>query len=616
MGRPKGLPQVMPAFLRIVRRLWPYVRKNRVLMSAALAAVLARVALRLLEPWPIKWVFDRVLVPVPDPRDGLPFLGALDAGTLTIVAALTVMAIFGLRALAEYWSSVWFAIVGNRVVTEVRDDLYRHLQRLSLGFHTRARTGDLLVRVSGDIALLRDAAVAALLPLLANLLLLGVMALVMVVVDWRLALLAGASLPLYALSSVRLSRGIREVARRQRQREGLLAASAVESIGGMSTVQAMSMEDIFAAGFSSENVGIMKENVQGRRLSAKLERTVDVMYGISSALVLWFGAGLVLGGERTPGDLIVFLSYLRTGFRPLRDFAKYSARLSKATVAGDRVLEVLERAPDVRDLPGAVPAPPLRGEVRFERVTFGYEPERPVLKDLSLHVPAGRRVALAGPSGIGKSTMLSLLLRLYDPWEGRVLLDGRDTREYTVASLRAQVSIVLQDSLLFAASVRDNIAYGAPRATREDIEAAARLANAQRFVEALPKGYDTVVGERGVTLSQGQRQRIAIARAAVRKAPLLLLDEPTNGLDEASERTVVEALERLADGRTTFLVTHDLRLASRADIIVYLDEGGVREQGTHDELLRAGGRYAELYQLQTGDGHGGVGEVRPDAVRV
>lgn len=616
MSRPKGLPQVMPAFLRIVRRLWPYVRKNRVLLWAALAAVLARTALRLLEPWPIKWVFDRVLVPVPDPRDGLPFLGALDAGTLTIVAALTLMAIFGLRALAEYWSSVWFAIVGNRVVTEVRDDLYRHLQRLSLGFHTRARTGDLLVRVSGDIALLRDAAVAALLPLLANLLLLGVMALVMLLVDWRLALLAGASLPLYLLSSVRLSRGIREVARRQRQREGLLAASAVESIGGMSTVQAMSMEDIFAEGFSSENVGIMKENVRGRRLSAKLERTVDVMFGISSALVLWFGAGLVLGGERTPGDLIVFLSYLRTGFRPLRDFAKYSARLSKATVAGDRVLEVLERAPDVRDLPGAVPAPPLRGEVRFERVTFGYEPDRPVLKDLDLHVPAGRRVALAGPSGIGKSTMLSLLLRLYDPWEGRVLIDGRDAREYTVASLRAQVSIVLQDSLLFAASVRDNIAYGAPRATREDIEAAARLANAQRFVEALPKGYDTVVGERGVTLSQGQRQRIAIARAAVRKAPLLLLDEPTASLDEASERTVLEALERLAEGRTTFLVTHDLRLASRADIIVYLDEGGVREQGTHDELLRAGGRYAELYRLQTGDGHGSVGEVRPDAVRV
>src|SRR5262249_41935452 len=239
-----------------------------------------------------------------------------------------------------------------------------------------------------------------------------------------------------------------------------------------------------------------------------------------TALVLGYGALLVLRGTLSPGDLLVFLAYLKTAFRPVRD-------LAKATAAGERVLDLLDRTPEVRDRPGAVPAPALRGQVRFEGVGFAYEPGKPMLQEVEFEVGPGQRVALVGPSGIGKSTVVSLILRLYDPCEGRVVLDGRDVRDYTLASLRAQISVVLQDSILFAASVWDNIAYGAPGATREEIEAAARLANAHDFIQALPKGYDTILGERGVTLSHGQRQRIAIARAAVRKAPLLILDEPT-----------------------------------------------------------------------------------------
>jgi ATP-binding cassette subfamily B protein len=262
------------------------------------------------------------------------------------------------------------------------------------------------------------------------------------------------------------------------------------------------------------------------------------------------------------------------------------------------VLDLLERTPEVRDLPGAVTAPAFRGEVRFEGVDFGYEPGQRVLQGIDFALPAGRHAALVGPSGIGKSTLVGLLLRLYEPARGRVLIDGRDVREYTLASLRAQVSVVLQDSILFAASVRDNIAYGAPSATREEVEAAARLANADEFIRALPQGYDSVLGERGVTLSHGQRQRIAIARAAVRRAPILVLDEPTTGLDGENERAVVEALARLAEGRTTFLITHDLRLASRADVILYLEGGRVLECGSHAELARGDGRYATLYRLQ------------------
>jgi len=392
-----------------------------------------------------------------------------------------------------------------------------------------------------------------------------------------------------------------------------MAATAAEAITAIKTVQTLSLENVFAEAFSSSNRQSQKEDLKASRLSAGLGRSVDVLLALATALVMWYGARLVLRGELSAGDLVVFLTYLKRAFNPAQDFAKYTGRLAKATAAGERIIDLLERTPEVRDLSGAVAALVLVGAVRFEAVSFGYEPGRPVLEQIDFELRPGERVALAGPSGIGKSTLASLLLRLYDPSEGRVLIDGRDIREYTLASLRAQIGAVLQDNSLFAASAHDNIAYGAPPsphpfpsggegqkrgATREEVEAAAHLANAHDFIRALPQGYDTILGERGVTLSHGQRQRIAIARAAVRKAPLLILDEPTTGLDEENERAVLEALERLAAGRSTFLITHDLRLAAGADLILYLEKGRVLERGTHAELMRAGRRYAAVYQLQ------------------
>jgi ATP-binding cassette subfamily B protein len=302
--------------------------------------------------------------------------------------------------------------------------------------------------------------------------------------------------------------------------------------------------------------------------------------------------------ELTPGELLVFLAYLKNAFRPIQEFAKYTARLGKATAAGERVLDLLQHVPDVRDLPGAARAPAFTGAVCFERVGFAYEAGQPLLREVSFSVEPGQRVAIVGPSGSGKSTLVSLILRLYDPQPGAVRMDGRDIREFTLESLRAQISVVLQDNLLFAASVRENIAHGAPAASLEEIQAAARLANAHEFIEALPQGYETVLGERGVTLSHGQRQRIAIARAAIRKAPILILDEPMTGLDKKSERAVLESLERLDRNRTTFIITHDLRHATRADLTFYLEEGRLLERGTHVELLQANGQYAALYRAQ------------------
>jgi ABC-type transport system involved in Fe-S cluster assembly fused permease/ATPase subunit/aminoglycoside phosphotransferase (APT) family kinase protein len=373
-----------------------------------------------------------------------------------------------------------------------------------------------------------------------------------------------------------------------------MAARAAESMAGVNTVKSLGLEAAFSGVFARDCARSLREGVKGKRLEAKLERSADLLTALATALVLGYGTHLALRQAITPGDLLVFLSYLKTAFRPVRDFAKYAGRLAKATAAGERVVDLLERVPEVTDRPGAVAAPPLRGDLRFEGVGFAYEPGHPVLHDVSFEVAPGQRVAVVGPSGSGKSTLIGMLLRLHDPTTGRVLLDGRDVRDYALASVRAQVTVLLQDALLFTGTVRDNIAYGVPGATEEQVVAAARLASADRFISALPGGYDTAVGERGVTLSAGQRQRIAIARAALRRAPLFVLDEPTTGLDAESQRFVAAALSKLTAGCTTFLVTHDLALAADADVVLCVEDGRVVAQGPPAQLARSHPRYAAL----------------------
>lgn len=589
----------------MARHFWPHMRQERRLIALSLLALFAEIGLRLLEPWPLKWVFDSVFPTKSGTTStGPSFLGSLEPGGIALLAAVAVVAITALRALATYWNTIGFTQVGNRVLTQVRSDVYSHIQRLSLSFHTKARSGDLVVRVIGDVSQLKDVAVTALLPMLANVLIVVGMLGLMLLLNWRLALLSLVTVPLFWLSTVRLTGRIQEAARKQRKREGAMAATAAESISAIRVVQALSLEETLGASFFGQNKESLKQDAKGSKLAAGLERSVDVIIAIATGLVLWYGATLVLSNAMTAGDLLVFLTYMKNGFKPVKDFAKYTGRLAKATAAGERVLDLLDREPEIRDLPGAVAAPPLRGAVAFRNVSFEYEPGRPVLRDINLDVAPGQHVAVVGLSGNGKSTLVSLLLRLYDPTAGSVTIDGRDVREYTVSSLREQISTVMQDTILFAASARDNIAYGCPDATDEEVVAAARLANAHDFIEALPEGYDTILGERGTTLSNGQRQRIAIARAAIRKAPVLVLDEPGTGLDEENERTVMEALDRLVAGRTTFLVTHKLTQTRNADTIIVLDSGRIIEQGTHSELMQAGGVYRKLYMGESLAGYG------------
>lgn len=623
MAGSRGLHDSAPALARILARFWPRIRAQRGLLAGSFAALLVGVVFRLLEPWPLKFVFDRILTIKPQHHHHhhphLPHAAALysmDLGTLLVAAAAAVVVLTAARALAEYLSTVGFAVAGNRTLSEIRNDLYRHLQCLSLSFHNEAKAGDLTLRVMSDVSVLADVTTNAALPLLGDLLVMVGMAAFMLWLNWQLGLIVAGAFPVFWLSVSRLSHRITETSRRQRKREGAMAAAAAETIGAMKVVQTLSLERAFARNFSAHNRENLNDGVKVSRLAATMGRTLDLQISVATALVVYYGARLTLARQLTPGDLVIFLSYLKSTFKPLRDVARYSGRMARAVAAGERVADLMDQVPETRDLPNAAEAPEFSGEVEFRNLRFAYQPECEVLDDINLKVGPGQWVALVGKSGSGKSTLASLLVRLYDPTCGSVLIDGRDIREYRLESLRRQITVVLQDSLLFAASIRDNIAYGASNPAYDRIEAAARLANAHQFIAALPHGYDTTVGERGVKLSSGQRQRIAIARAAIRQAPILILDEPTTGLDNENGRAVIEALERLGRGRTTLLITHDLHFAARASLILYLEAGRIVEAGSHRELVARKGRYAALCALEAAQRHRAAGEGSADAVVV
>jgi ATP-binding cassette, subfamily B, bacterial len=572
------------------------MRAESGLIGGAVAALLLATVFRLAEPWPLKFVLDRVIATDASPGgSGIAMVDALSQGQLLAACAIGVVVVIGLRALAQYASTISFALAGQRVLTKVREQLFAHLQRLSLHFHDKQRTGDLTLRVVGDVGMLKEAAVTAFLPMLANILVIAGMAAVMLWLNWQLALLAFLPLPLLWFATTRIGKRIGEVSKQQRKREGAMAATASEALGSVRLVQSLGLEERIGETFKGASKKDLREGVRAKRLAAGLERSVDVLVGLSIAVVLWQGARLVMAGALTPGDLIVFITYLKNSFRPVRQFAKHTSRVAKAVAAGERVIEVLEVEPEIRDRPDGRPAPVLEGHIRFEGVSFAFA-RGPVLDRLDLDIPAGQSVALLGASGAGKSTITNLLLRLYDPAAGRLLFDGLDARDLTLRSLRRQIGVVPQESLLLAASVAENIRIADTEASDADVEAAARLADAHGFIARLPDGYATPLGERGATLSAGQRQRIAIARAALRRTPILVLDEPTTGLDGASETVVVEALLRVARDRTTMIVTHDPKLAERCDRVVYLEAGRIVEDGAPALLRhRPGSRFANLY---------------------
>jgi len=594
MAKNQSLKQSVPGFWNLLKYMGPYVDQHRPLIAGSFLALFASVLMRALEPWPLKIVIDHVIIPGTAQSTPGGWLDSLQPLTVVAGTSVALIMILGLRALSTYWQKVGFALVGNKVLTQVRSALYRHIQCLSLAFHNKAKSGDLLVRVIGDIGLLKEVAVTALMPLIGSLMVLTSMAALMFWLNWKLALLVLVSAPLYWLPTLILGKRIQIVSRKQRKREGAMASTAAESIGAMQVVQTLSLEDTFADQFGKQNQKSLKEGVKIKRLLAKLQGTVQLLTGVSTAAVLFYGTVLVLRGALTAGELLVFLSYLKAAFKPIQDFAKYSGRIAKASAAGERVIQIFETPADVTDEADAHPAPAFLGKVSFDHVSYSYENNQAVLKDINFCIQAGQKVAIVGPSGAGKSTLIGLLSRLYDPDQGQVLIDDTNIRSLTLESLRMQVSVVLQDTLLFATSIEENIAYGAPDSSASEIRQAARLANIHDFIESLPDGYATQVGERGVTISVGQRQRIAVARAALRKAPLLILDEPTSSLDKENRHAVLQALHEISVKRTTFMITHNLREIEHADVILHIENGTLIETGSHTELMSSGGGYTKL----------------------
>ncbi|HWE50667.1 MAG TPA: ABC transporter ATP-binding protein [Bryobacteraceae bacterium] len=558
-------------------------------------------AANLLQPWPMKIVLDDVLKQKKGGGWLNHFIDRASGGDplgMLKLAALSVLAIAVFGALCSYAEKYYTTNVGQWVMHELRQRVYFHLQSLSVAFHDGNRTGDLISRLTSDIDAIQSFVSSGLLDAVVNVLTLAGMVVIMFYINWRFTLIALSIMPVLGLVVFKYTRSIKKAAREVRKKEGEIVSVIQEVLSSMRVVKAFSREDYEVHRLEGESLENVEIALRARNMKARLTPIVSVIVAVGTALVLWFGAKMALAGTLSAGSLVLFIWYLGKMYKPMQDLSKMTDAWSKATIGYERIREVLETDNVVKDLPRARQAPRLRGLVEFEHVSFAYDPASPVLKDISFRIDAGQVAAIVGPTGSGKSTIINLIPRLYDPTEGVVKLDGQDVRKFKQRSIRDQISFVLQDTVLFTGPIWQNISYGKPDATREEILKAAQAANAHEFIEKMPQGYDTLVGERGLTLSGGQRQRIAIARAIIRNSPILILDEPSSGLDAEAEKLVFDALERLMKGKTSIVVAHRLATIRSADCIFVVKDGSIVERGTHEELTAAGGVYAELHDIQ------------------
>ena len=589
-----------PKRLSIRQLLSPHVGA----LSLGLIAVMGEGAANLLEPWPLKVVLDDVF----KTRQVHGWLNRIIYSTIGYdkiailkFACIAVLAIAVLDAICSYAEKYLTTSVGQWVTHDLRRVLYSHIQRLSLAYHDHKQTGDLISRVTSDIDAIQSFITSGLLSTLINVITLLGMVTVMFYINWRFTLIALSVAPFLFMIVYTYARRIKKASRAVRKKEGEIVSVIEEVLGSIRVVKAFAREDYELRRLEEESLESVEMSLRARGLKAKLTPIVQIIVAVGTALVLWFGTRMVLNTTLSAGSLIVFILYLGKMYKPMQELSKMTDAYSKAAVGYERIQEVLQTDKEVKDLPRARPAPRFRGQIEFEHVDFYYTDDTPILKDVSLKMEAGQLAALVGPTGAGKTTIISLIPRFYDPISGTVKIDGTDVKQFRQKSLRHQISFVLQETVLFHAPVWQNIAYGKPEATRAEILRAAELANATEFIDKLPDGYNTVLGEGGMTLSGGQRQRIAIARAIIRNTPILILDEPTSDLDAASEKLVFDALDRLMEGKTTIVIAHRLSTVRKADVIFVVKDGDIVETGTHDELLQRGGVYSELYKLQYGE---------------
>jgi len=576
-------------------------------LAIGLVAVIGESTADLLEPWPLKIVLDNVL----KAKNSSGWLNGLlhhlagdDKFSVLKFACFAVLGIALLDAICSYMEKYLTTSVGQWVTHDLRRALYSHLQRLSLAYHDQKRTGDLISTVTSDIDSIQSFINSGLLGVLINSITLLGMVGVMFYLNWRFTLIALSVVPVLFAIVYTYTRRIKNASRAVRKKESEIVSVIAEVLGSIRVVKAFAREDYEEKRLEEESLESVEIALRARGLKAKLAPIVQIIVAIGTFLVFWFGARMVLNGALSAGSLVLFIWYLGKMYKPMQELSKMTDSYSKALVGYERIQEVLETDKEVKDLPKAKVAPRFKGKIEFENVSFSYSAESPMLEEISFIIEPGQVAAFVGPTGAGKTTIISLIPRFYDPISGIIKIDGVDVRRFQQRSLRQQISFVLQETVLFSGPLWQNIAYGKPEATRAEILRAAELANASEFIDRMPEGYNSIVGERGMTLSGGQRQRIAIARAIIRDTPILILDEPTSGLDASSEKLVYEALDRLMQGKTVITIAHRLSTIRDADVIFVIEEGRLAEHGTHDELIQTGGLFAELERVQTGEERG------------
>ena len=598
------MPEPLPAektFKQWAPHLLPLLRPFRRNLLWAFLAMLLDATLTALRPWPLKVVVDCVFTHKPT---RVPWIGkwlsdaSLEPMHIVYGACAATLLIATSTGVLTYLFTRTLGGVGQRFVFSLRCKLFGHMQRLSLHFHDRQRTGDLVTRVTSDINAIQDLISQGSILLGSNAFLLTAMVSMMFWLNWRFALAALSVAPLLFWIVFSYTGRIRRATRTARTSDGLLASVAQETLSSIRVVQGLAQEQQQDDRFFAQGANSLAANLEGVRYRARVWPLVDFLAAAGLAIVMWYGATRVIAGELTTGDVIVFFAYVTNLYAPMKALSRLSFDYNKATIGAERIADVLEIRSEVSDRKGAQVVQKLKGDIEFRDVSFQYEPGRPVLSRINLHIAAGEKVAIVGSTGAGKSTLVSLVPRFFDPTSGIVLIGGEDIRNYQLQSLRDHVSLVLQDSLLFSGTIRENIAFGRPEASDAEIVAAAITANADGFIRQKPLGYETRVSERGTSLSGGQKQRIAIARSILRNAPILILDEPTSGLDAESERIVVDSLEAAAGGRTTLIIAHRLSTVRFADRVIVMEGGQIVEQGSHAELLTTNGKYAHLCQLQ------------------
>jgi ATP-binding cassette subfamily B protein len=593
-------------FFKIWRTFGRHLLPYWTWLTLAMIGLVLSILVDLAQPWPLKLIIDYIATPdrvLPSHLSWLQVFGESEARML-LTCALMIIGITIGQAVFGFIDKYLMAVVGEKLTVDVRERVFVHLQALSLGFHETSRSGDLVFRMTSDISKLKKLFVNAIQDFGAHSLKFTGLIATMLWMDWQLCLLALAVIPFLHLTTRIFSGNVHKFQTEKRERESDVASIVQENMASISLIQAYSGEKVEHARFQDKNQQSLMAEIKTALYSKLFKRIVQIIMAGGTAAVIYVAGRKVWNGALSPGDLVVFAAYLKSLYGPIDKFSETLVELSQSLVSGERLAELVDQPVVIKDAWDAVPAPAFKGNVQFEDLSFHYKKGTDVLKHLNLRIPAGETVALVGSSGAGKTTLANLILRFYDPTNGRLLIDGHDVRKLKVQGLRSQITVLLQDTYLFRKSIRDNLAYGMER-TDEEVVAAAKAAQAHDFIMQLQQGYDTVVEEGGVNFSGGQKQRLNIARAILRDTPILILDEPTTGLDALAEAQVNKALMSLTAGRTTFVIAHRFSTIVNADRILLLEAGQIAAQGTHEELLTSSDSYRTLWELQFNDGKRG-----------